>query len=207
MNIGHSSRLSYDGCAYNDRLKESTGPLGYKIATDQIYNCKSCLPIGATSARASNNGIGNDVSRTSKTGFAPKQDLIDVDSIMSNRNVKLSKCKSGKTNPIDLTKMQKYDQPYCDNMLDRDSSRLSHPATSYKGVPINRFYNLPNDPQANIFWNGAVNSKLEAKDNHQFNIVKPWGDNVHPVEKPRQPERCVMKCTNSNLHAFGCNKY
>ena len=38
VNIGHSSRLDYDKCAYEDRLLESVSPLHYRINANQIHN-------------------------------------------------------------------------------------------------------------------------------------------------------------------------
>ena len=100
MNIGHSSRLPYDDCAYPDKLLESTSPLNYRINTDQIYNCNKCLStFGPRSGY-----MGHGVSTAVDTKYAEAQDLIDLDSIMSNRNVRTSKCKKGKVNPVDLQK-------------------------------------------------------------------------------------------------------
>ena len=45
INQGFSTRLSYDKCAYDDKLQESVGSLNYKLNADQIMNCNACLSV------------------------------------------------------------------------------------------------------------------------------------------------------------------
>jgi hypothetical protein len=42
-NIGGFNRLSYDNCAYQKRLYESTGPLNYMLYQGKFENCGKCL--------------------------------------------------------------------------------------------------------------------------------------------------------------------
>lgn len=193
MNIGHSSRLPYDGCAYKDRLSESVGPLGYRLSPDQMYNCNSCL--STLGPRASNLGRGYDVSRIYETGYAASQDLVDVESVLSNRNVKQSKCKTGKCNPVNVTKYKNNDVRLCNNYLDPESTHLSYPASNYRDISINRFYNLVRDPQANIFWDFSVNTKNEAKDNLMPDLPTPWVDLSGPKENVKDYVRCETGCS------------
>ena len=179
MNIGHSSRLPYDKQAYPDKLMESVGPLQYRLNPDQIYNCNSCL--STRGPRSAGGGKGQDVSKVLQTHYAPAQDLADVESILHNLNVKQSKTKSGKVNPIDVTKFKNIDMTVCENYLDPEASRLSFPAANYRDVSINRFYNLNKDAQANIYWDGAVNTSLEERDNYMIQIPKLWVDKVSVV--------------------------
>jgi hypothetical protein len=194
MNIGHSSRLLYDKEVLPERVSESVGPLAYKLNTDQIYNCNSCLStLGPRSAGA---GRGQDVSKVLHTKYAPAQELVDVESILHNLNVKNSKAKAGKVNPIDVTKFKNIDMKVCGDFLNPEATRLSHPAASYRDMSINRFYNLPKDPQANIFWDNAANTSLEEKDNFVIRIPQPWDNtNQIPVKqnacaKPGSNKRC-----------------
>lgn len=187
LNIGESTRLPYSDCAYPDKLSESVGWGQYKLSTDQMYNCNSCLSdFGPRSKK------GNDLSRPNKTGYAVAQDLADVESLLSNRNVKQSKCKSGHVNPIDVTKFKLDNVKLCNNFLNPESSRLSYPSSNYRDMPIDRFFNLPRDPQANIFWDGAVNSRLEAKDNTPIQIPYLWPDlaGPRPVSAPVKSMQC-----------------
>ena len=179
MNIGHSSRLGYDDQTYLDKVYESTSPLSYRLSTDQSYNCNSCL--STFGPRSSNNGRGYDVSRAQPTRFAPAQELADVESILSNRNVINSRNKSGKVNPINPSHFKLANSRICNKTLDPEYSRLSYPAQNYRAISINRFYNLHTNPQIPIFYDFAVNTQLESKDNYIPNIPNLWEDKVQPT--------------------------
>lgn len=193
MNIGSSSRLIYDKCAYEDRLQESTGPLMYKLDPNRIKNCKECLSIYGP--RSSLNGHG--VSIVGERGIAPAQDVVDVESILSNRNVLASKCKDGKVNDINVNNFKLNHSTVCNHFLDPLASRLTNPTANYRGMSINRFYDLPKNPQADIFWDFSVNTRLEAKDNYKERIPKMLSPDPlmpKPVKGKRKP--CTMHCPN-----------
>lgn len=182
MNIGHSSRLPYDDCAYEDRLLESTSPLLYDLNPNRIYSCSQCIsPLGPRTQL-----MGNEVSTAIGHPVATAQYLTDVESILTNRNVPTSKCRNGEVNPINVnTKYQLQHLNTCGNYLDPMSSRLSFPVYNYREMSVNRFYNLPQNPQniGTIFWDDATNTKLEAKDNFKFPIMKVSSyDPAWPVE-------------------------
>lgn len=165
MNIGHSSQLPYDECAYRTATQISTDPMIYKLDTNSIYNCKQCF--SGFGPRASY--MGNQASTVIGHPVATSQYLTDIDSIFSNRNVVISKCRSGNVNPLNPTKLPLQHLPDCNNKyLDPITSRLTNPAFDYKEAPIDRFYNLNQNPQDHIFWNFAVNTDLETKDNFKF---------------------------------------
>ena len=113
--------------------------------------------------RGSHNGYGD--STTVGHRNAPSQDLVDVESILSNRNVIASKCKDGKVNDIDVTKFQLQHARICNDFLDPVATHLTNPSANYRGMNINRFYDLDRNPQSVLFWNFQVNTQLEAKDN------------------------------------------
>lgn len=159
---GHFSRPSYDKCSYPDQLNESTGPYRYSVDTARQYNCRGCL----TSFGPRSGLMGVGVSNLSGNVVAAAQENIDVDSIMSNRNVPISRCKRGKVNPINLLNdVKTIDMSECDDYLDQEHTRMTDPAMFYRGAPINRFFDLNKNPQENIFFDYAVDTKLEAKDN------------------------------------------
>ena len=165
MNIGYSSLLPYDECAYRTKTQISTDPMIYKLDTNQIWNCKQCFsgfgPIPSY--------MGNGVSTIIGQPVATSQYLTDIDSILSNRNVVISKCRTGNVNPLNPTKLSQKDLGNCKHKyLDPVTSRLTNPAFNYREAPIDRFYNLNQNPQDNIFWNFAVNTDLEMKDNFKF---------------------------------------
>lgn len=159
---GHFSNPKYDKCAYPEDLYQSTAPYSYVMNTDRIHNCNGCL----TTFGPRGGYLGAGVSSPTGDVIAASQQNIDVDSITSNRNVTLSKCKRGKVNPIDITKIKTKNVPVCNDYLDGQHSRMTDPAMFYRGVAINRFHDLNKDPQANIFYDWAINTSLEMKDNY-----------------------------------------
>lgn len=190
VNIGHSSRLPYDGCAYKDRLYESTGPLGYKLDANQIHNCTTCLStLGPRSSY-----MGEGVSTTVGTPVATSQKLVDVESVLKNLNVPTSKCKVGNVNNINLSKVKLQNPRLCNKFLDPLSSRLTFPASTYRDMAINRFYNLPTDPQSPIFWNFEIDSRLEAKDNFIWQLPTVRGDASLPTEIKGRVPPCRTPC-------------
>lgn len=175
MNIGHSSRLGYDKCAYGDRLEESQLPLQYKINPIQTSNTGACFaPLGPRGGKYG-------VSTTIGFSTAPSQDLVDVESILSNRNNLQSKCRHGQVNDVDVSQFKLQHARVCkNNDLDSMASRLTNPSGNYRGMSINRFYDLDRNPQENIFWNFSVNTKLEAKDNYVQKVPVLMEDKAQP---------------------------
>jgi len=167
---GHSSKLIYDKCSYDDFLSESVGPLLYQLNPIRINNCNACLSVFGPRTRSGASSFG--VSTTTGHTTATAQDLIDVDSILSNRNVIASKCKDGKVNDIDITKFQLQHARTCNDFLDPIATHLTNPSKNYKGMSINRFYDLNKPAQANIYWDCAINTKLEAKDNYRERVPR-----------------------------------
>lgn len=190
--IGHSSRLPYDNCAYPDKLKQSTDPISYRLNKNYIHNCNRCHNYNGAGPRTTTMGFGD--STIGKVGHAPFNDLIDVDSVCRNLNVKTSKCKKGKLNPINLTKSKGVDYVGCGNYTNPEYSRLSYPSSNYRDMSVNRFFNLHHDPQETIFWNFSHNTTLEAKDNFIPDIPREWSDNVSPLEYKGKPARCGLTC-------------
>ena len=164
MNIGHSSLLPYDECAFQARIQTSVDPMIYRLDTNAIWNKNQCY----TGFGPRPGYMGNGVSTIAGHPVATAEKLIDIDSVLSNRNVITSKCKSGHLNPINVTKLNQIDLGQCNHYLDPVASRLTNPAFNYKEAPIDRFYNLNQNPQLPIFWNFAKNTDLETKDNFTF---------------------------------------
>ena len=165
MNIGHSSNLIYDKCAYDDYLSESVLPGNYRLSPYSVHNCDGCL---STFGPRGSNGVSTSTDHV----IAPKQKLTDIESILTNRNVPTSKCKDGKLNKVNVTKLDLKHSKLCGKTLDPLSTRLTHPAANYRGISINRFYDLNRNPQAIIHWNASANTRLEARDNYSVTIPK-----------------------------------
>ena len=156
-------------CYYEDRLEQSVSPLLYKLNPNQINNCESCLSVFGP--RAGHNGVG-DSTAIPIHATAPAQGLVDVESILTNRNVIASKCKDGKVNDIDVTKFQLQHARICNDFLDPIATHLTNPPQNYREIAIDRFYDLDRNPQFNIFYNFSINSRLEAKDNFKEAIPR-----------------------------------
>ena len=165
FNFGVSSRLQYDNDYIHDDITQSVAPIMSTLDPNRVKNCNQCLSLNGP--RASHNGWGDSIPIPNPT-LTPAQDLVDIDSIMSNRNVKQDRSKKGKVNTVDVFKFKTYDAKLCDRGLDPLSSILTYPKQLYREMSINRFYDLNINPQTNIYWDGAVNSQLEAKDNYDY---------------------------------------
>ena len=168
VNIGHQSKLIYDKCAYDDKLSESVAPLLYQLNPNRINNCTGCLSVFGPRSSYMGYGVSTPIGDIT----APSQALVDVESILSNRNVIASKCKDGKVNDIDITKFRLQHARICNDYLDPICTHLTNPPANYRGRNINRFFNTIKPAQDNIFWNFAVNTKLEAKDNYRERIPR-----------------------------------
>jgi len=201
MNIGHSSRLDYDVNYYKDRLQESTDPLLYRVDRNQMYNCNNCLSI--LGPRGSN--LNPAISRVNQGGYAPAQDLADLESILSNRNVPLSKDRLAHVNPVNVTKFKLYNNTICNDTLNPENTRLSYPASMYRDISINRFYDLPQNPQEPIYWDASVDTRLEAKDNFNPNVPQLWPDLAGPQEELKNFRPCRTVCdANTRPHCKVC---
>ena len=169
-NIGHSSKLLYDRKFYPDHLDESVGPGDYRLQTYSIYSNNSCVPpVGINYGF---NGAG--VSTTSPYNYAMAQRLVDVDSDLSNRNLKQSRQRAGRVNIKDITQQQYFNLNNCpegvtckNDSLSPEYTHLSASPKNCRGVGVNRFYDLLTNPQANIYYPWTINTTLESKDNYQ----------------------------------------
>lgn len=197
INIGHSSKLIYDKCAYDDYIQESTAPLLYKLNPILTTSCSPCMSVFGP--RSSKDGYGvstvGDINATSQ-----RLRNTDIESILSNRNVMASKCRDAMVNPIDVTKFTLQHARTCNDFLDPIATRLTNPSANYRGMSINRFFDLPKNPQANIYWDGAVNTKLEAKDNFRERVPRLMRyDPTLPKELKGRTKPCQYTCST------GCN--
>ena len=165
QNIGYSSKLNYDLCSYNQKIKNSTSHLNYIFDTNKLKNCNECLP--SYGINTYNGGSGSIYSHVSSDSVL--QDLVEIDSILKNRNFKKNKCSD--VNPINVLNIETKKINICDKKINPKYTKLT-PKQYYKETAINRFYDLDRNPQNNIFWNFEINSKLEAKDNY-FNDDLP----------------------------------
>jgi hypothetical protein len=116
---------------------------------------------------------------------------------LSNRNVIASKCRDAEVNDIDVTKFHLQHARTCNDFLDPLATRLTDPAANYRGIPTTRFVDIHSNPQANIFWDFAINSQLEAKDNFRERV--PYvrdNDPTLPVPLKGRNKPCRFQCYN-----------
>src|SRR5579872_5529861 len=125
VNFGYSTRLPYDECAYSDRLSESVGPLKYRLNPNRIYNCEACL--STLGPRSGVMGFGVSMPIDNEVAVAQAPQLVNIESILTNRNVTTSKCRRNELNPIDVTKIKLKDPKVCNQYLNPEASRLSFP--------------------------------------------------------------------------------
>ena len=199
QNFGYSSRLQYDESAYQDRLNESVGPLYYKLNPDMIHNCGACFT--SLGPRSSYNGYGVSMPVDNQPAVAQTPELVNIESILTNRNVPTSKNKKNQVNPIDVTKFQVKHPRVCGKALEPLSTKLSHPSMLYKDTGVNRFYNLNKPVQQNIFYDFAENTRLSAKDGYEFEVPKLWSVHTtipHPKKDQKTCKTIKMCSINSN---------
>lgn len=199
QNFGYSSRLPYDESTYRDKLEESVAPLYYNLNTDSIYNCNACMTT--LGPRSSYMGFGVSMPISNQRAVTQTPEMVNIESILTNRNVNTSKNRKNQVNPINVTKFKLQHPRICDEYLNPISSKLEYPSQNYRELAINRFIDLPKNPQSVIFWDTAINSRLEAKDNFIQEVPKIWSvDTTLPHEI-----RGRKKCRNIKICSINDN--
>jgi len=181
MEIGQFTRLPYTDDAYEDKQFISVGTGNYRVDPSNMYNEQYCLSTDGP--RYTHMGPTNS-TQNKLTGKAFSQELVDLESILTNRNVPTSKARTGHLNPINPTKdTTLYNTPECGRQLIPEYSKLQDPPCNYRDMGINRFYNPVRDLQQNIFYDFAVNTRLEVKDNYTLERRVPWRELAQPPVK------------------------
>ena len=163
-NIGKSDNIIYDQDAYNLWKKTSIKPMNYMLSVYSRYNPSECdAGVGINHGYMGNNG-----GTLTGPAIAKAQQLVDLDSIFSNRNVRTNKGETGHLNPINpISDFTIKDCERCKNSVAPKYSRLTNPINKYRGMSINRFYDIGANPQPAtvkpfIFY---TNTTLQARDN------------------------------------------
>ena len=206
ISAGHFSGVKYDDDKYLEDVYDSTSPYSYYINPNYNFNCKGRLNLYGP--RGGLMGVG--VSSLSGDVLAAGQQNVDMDSIMSNRNVPGSRARQGKVNPVDLSKIRLKDVPICDSgYLDYSHTKMTDPALFMRGCPINRFYDLNKDPQANIYYDWGINTSLDARDNYTIklpNLSMMDNDTIPTNKRDRQDKqtpRVIEINSNGNCGNLG----
>ncbi len=178
---GKFTNLMYDNDSYKEQVARSTNPLLYRLDPNSNVNCNKCFAQYGPRGHDSSVAVGKQ---------------IDVDSILRGLN-KIS----SKSNIQDLManlELENYDLDVlnnCDNTLETEYSRFTHPSHDVKGlnVPDLRLGYPLHDPQCNIFENFQINTRLQAKDNHRPTWQIPLDQKKSlPQEKLVNPKKCVV---------------
>lgn len=179
LEIGEFTHMAYDNdTTYTDKQFISTGTGNYRLSEDNMFNEKACL--SSLGPRYTHMGPCNS-THEQLPGKAYAQNLVDLESILSNRNVPTSKARTAHLNPINPTKeTAKYHIPDCGKFLIPEYSKLQDPPCNYRDTGLNRFYDPLRNLQKNIFWNFAVDTRLEVKDNTPLERRVPWKDIAQP---------------------------
>lgn len=151
---GKYTRPNYEEDAYQQRTSRSTDPMLYRLDQNYAVNNNKCFaPYGPRSGQQDSVALGHQ---------------IDIDSIL--RGVTKTNSKSNQQqipDSLDPYKLTNY--PNCSEKMEPEYSRYTHPSFDIKGLTtpdLNFGYPLQ-DPQCQIFENFAINTKLQAKDNHR----------------------------------------
>ena len=146
-----SSQQRYDVKATIEATKRSTDPGQYMLDTNYANNCATCFaPYGPTSVRG---------------GATVPGYVVDVDSILRGFT-KIHSKSNEQQQPDDLSGYELEMPVDCNAFVETEYSRYTNPIQAYRGIQPDRFYELNQDPQCNIFWDFSVNTQLQARDNH-----------------------------------------
>tara|TARA_B000000477_G_scaffold44094_2_gene37426 strand:- start:5205 stop:5882 length:678 start_codon:yes stop_codon:yes gene_type:complete len=174
------TRLNYDECSYEEKLKRTVGPGLYKLnePNNDFNNNGEYLP-NDPSIRFQN--YGHDLC-SMNSAIDDSSELLGLNYKKSNCNTKNYLPNSyKKTSGCDINKMS--DRSF---FSPQESTRLSNPTISLKETTVNRWQWLHNNPQdfaLECFDRVPTNYRMAAKDNHVPLIEVPREDNdVRPNE-------------------------
>tara|TARA_Y100000389_G_scaffold104576_1_gene101455 strand:- start:1966 stop:2634 length:669 start_codon:yes stop_codon:yes gene_type:complete len=169
----NDTRLNYDECSYEEKLKRTIGPGLYNLNVPD-NDCDNC-----------SQDINNDPAiRYQKYGpnTCTMDSAIDDSNELKGLNYKNTKCNTNGYLPNKYQKKSKCNINGTNNrdcFAPQESTRLSHPSNTLKGTGINRFQWLYNDPQEfaiERFDRIPVNDRMLCKDNHIPLIELPNDD-------------------------------
>lgn len=192
VQIGYNDRLAYDKCYYDERIKESTAPLGRIMDDSKFFNCNKCMSIYGPRPSSGSKSFG--VSTAKGVSKPNLQNFVDIENVLTNRNLKATKCRKDQVNPVNIMKLQTSTPKLCSDQLSPISTLLTEPRYMSRGIPINRFIDLPINPQEHIYWDISRNTRLEAIDCYQPRMPTIMPDRVQPTPGPDVYINCINTC-------------
>lgn len=190
------SRIKYDKCAYDLQLERSTDPGLYRLYPGYVENCNKCYPMhGPTNGKEQVSTTRNDC----EDGLGS---LAAIESELTNRVLPHDECnKRGKNQ--NYKNFKTYHKPTCNNHLEGQDTRFTHPLDSYRGMSL---YDLHLDPYLHVNpqdfiqcdgHRNGLSSRLVVRD--KFTAPKQTmldhGEALPP--KPKKPVRsksCRVNC-------------
>ena len=184
---GKFTGLGYDEQAYTEKLTRSTDPLMYRLDPTYAVNCNQCHAAY---------GLNNPTAANTPSQVGDK---IDVDSVLRGIT-KIHSKSNAQQMPHELPKTQTKPLTDCSDALESEYSRFVTPAYDIRGLSTDdlRLSYPMHDPQCQIFENFAVNTRLQAKDNHRTIWQAPMNQRgLLPTERLGRIKNCTvsMNCT------------
>lgn len=192
---GYNSRQIYDTNYLNEQVSDSIKPMQRMMDDSKFYNCNSCFSVNGPRASTGPSSVGNSTITPRKGQKPSRQSFIELESILQNRNMKSTKLKNGKVNKMNINKINVQSPPLCSNLLSPISTLQTDPRYAFREISVNRFIDLPRNPQEHIYWDVARNTKLEAIDCYVPQIPVMLPDNVQPVPLPEKKMKCSYNCS------------
>jgi len=183
------SRINYDSCAYDLKIKQSTDKGDYRLYSNFAENQNQCYsyngPIGSKS----------DVSLVKDLNESCFGSMADVESDLTWRNNRLDKCNDKKFNNFPVI-----DKPICTSNLTPQDTRFTNPIDNYRGMSLTTHMLSPylfTNPQCYIQEVRNLvgsNTRLETKDCYNLTTnVKNNADNIFVDKCEVQPTESPLK--------------
>jgi hypothetical protein len=177
---GKYTRMNYDQGAFDERVARSTDPMLYMLDPNFAVNCNRCFaPFGPINGQQTSDAVGQQ---------------IDVDSILRGVT-KINSKFNPQQIPDSLDKYKLFHYKNCPDKIEPESTRFTYPPFDIKGltVPDLNFDYPLHDPQCQIFENFAVNTRLQAKDNHRTIWQVPFGQSdLLPSDRLGKVKNCSI---------------
>lgn len=195
------SRINYDESAYDLRLERSKGPGDYRLFPNFAENSNSCYNYNDPTNSKS------QVSTVKETEDLTFGNMAHVESILTNRvNPLQNGNKEGKND--EHLKMKLHHKQKCNNHLEGEDTRFTHPLDTYRGMSLTSYAFTPYlhvNPQCKfqtIKNKFGSSSRLIVKDTYQVPDQNPWDDGkglppkVGDPEVVKEDKKCKYVCDN-----------
>lgn len=154
------SRPEYDPCAYDLRLKESTGPGRYFLETPAVGG-QECDLYEDPRVRVQTRG----------GAVCPFPEVVDMSTELRGTARPYNRCGAQPQTPCKV-----YDVRACrSGDMTAEDTRMSNPPCTLREKGWNRWEWLPRNPQgtAMLPFSSNVSNRLLVKDNHRPCVLKP----------------------------------